>query len=100
MAQEEQNELEQDGSLEEAPQGEMDSGKDEGATDGSSGSGRGFAGMSQERRREIASKGGKAQGKDTNPANFANDREKAAAAGRIGGQSGRGSTAQDTESEE
>lgn len=53
-------------------------------------SNRGFASMDEEKQREIASKGGKSQGKDVNPANFANDREKAAAAGRIGGQNSRG----------
>lgn len=53
-------------------------------------SNRGFASMDREKQREIASKGGKSQGKDNNPANFANDREKAAAAGRIGGQHSRG----------
>lgn len=35
---------------------------------------------------EQASKGGKSQGKGSNPGNFANDREKAAEAGRRGGQ--------------
>lgn len=38
---------------------------------------------------EQASKGGRSQGKENNPGNFANDREKAAEAGRRGGQ-GRG----------
>lgn len=36
---------------------------------------------------EQASKGGKSQGKGNNPGNFANDREKAAEAGRKGGHS-------------
>jgi general stress protein YciG len=70
-------------------------------------SNRGFAGMDDEKQREIASKGGKAahekgtaheftseeasaagsqQGKENNPGNFANDREKASEAGRKGGQ--------------
>ncbi|MCC7500381.1 hypothetical protein IT396_01055 [Candidatus Nomurabacteria bacterium] len=53
-------------------------------------SNRGFASMDEDRQREIASKGGKSQGKENNPGNFANDREKAAAAGRIGGQNSRG----------
>lgn len=53
-------------------------------------SNRGFASMDEEKQREIASKGGKSQGKENNPGNFANDREKAAAAGRIGGQNSRG----------
>ncbi|HEV7449117.1 MAG TPA: KGG domain-containing protein [Candidatus Paceibacterota bacterium] len=54
------------------------------------GSGRGFAGMSEDKRRQIASKGGKAQGKGNNPGNFANNREKAVTAGRLGGQNSRG----------
>lgn len=45
-------------------------------------SNRGFAGMDEEKQREIASKGGQSQGKENNPANFANDREKAAEAGK------------------
>ena len=49
-------------------------------------SGRGFAGMDEEKQREIASKGGKSQGKENNPGNFANDREKASRAGHKGGQ--------------
>ena len=53
-------------------------------------SGRGFAGMSQEKRRAIASKGGQAQGKGNNPGNFANNREKAVAAGQKGGQNSHG----------
>ncbi|HEX5455981.1 MAG TPA: KGG domain-containing protein [Candidatus Saccharimonadales bacterium] len=41
---------------------------------------------------EQASKGGQSQGKDTNPGNFANDREKARKAGQKGGsQSSRSS---------
>jgi len=47
---------------------------------------RGFASMDPEKQRAIASKGGKSQGKDNNPGNFANDREKASEAGRKGGQ--------------
>jgi len=68
---------------------------------------RGFAGMDEEKQREIASEGGKAahekgsaheftsdeasaagseQGQDNNPGNFANDRNKASEAGRKGGQ--------------
>jgi general stress protein YciG len=46
---------------------------------------RGFASINPERRREIASMGGRAQGKKTNSANFANDRQKAIDAGRKGG---------------
>ena len=41
---------------------------------------RGFASMDAEKRRAIASKGGKASG-----GNFANDRNRAAEAGRKGG---------------
>ncbi len=48
---------------------------------------RGFASMDKDRLREISAKGGRSQGKENNPGNFANDREKAAAAGRKGGQS-------------
>ena len=47
---------------------------------------RGFASMDEDKQREIASKGGHSQGKENNPGNFANDREKASAAGRKGGQ--------------
>ena len=50
-------------------------------------SNRGFAGMDDEQQREIASKGGKSQGKESNPGNFANNPERAAEAGRKGGQS-------------
>jgi general stress protein YciG len=46
--------------------------------------------MSEEKRKAIASKGGQSQGKDNNPGNFANDRSKAAAAGRVGGQNSHG----------
>jgi general stress protein YciG len=42
---------------------------------------RGFAAMDPSRQREIASKGGKASG-----GNFANDRDRAAEAGRVGGK--------------
>lgn len=49
------------------------------------GDGRGFASMDPEKQREIASMGGKSQGKENNPGNFANDREKASRAGREGG---------------
>lgn len=48
---------------------------------------RGFASMSEEERRAIASKGGRSQGKDSNPGNFANDPARAREAGRKGGQS-------------
>lgn len=55
---------------------------------------RGFASMDEEKQREIASKGGQSQGKENNPANFANDRQKAREAGRKGGQA-RGSNQQE-----
>lgn len=66
-----------------------------GSTRGSSGSStvsstgkskRGFASMEPQMQREIASKGGQSQGKENNPGNFANDREKARLAGRKGGE--------------
>lgn len=62
-------------------------------------SGRGFAGMSEEKRKAIAQKGGQSQGKGNNPGNFANNRDKAVAAGRIGGQNshGGGRTSPDTD---
>ncbi len=47
----------------------------------------GFATMDQEKQREIASKGGKSQGKESNPGNFANNPERAREAGRKGGSS-------------
>lgn len=47
---------------------------------------RGFAAMSDEKRRAIASKGGHSQGKQNNPGNFANDRRRASEAGRKGGR--------------
>lgn len=62
-------------------------------------SNRGFASMDEDKQREIASKGGKSQGKENNPGNFANDREKASAAGRIGGQNSRGGGRQGEELE-
>jgi uncharacterized protein len=46
---------------------------------------RGFASMDEQKRREIASRGGQSQGKENNPANFANDRKKASEAGKKGG---------------
>lgn len=48
---------------------------------------RGFAAMDKELQRKIASKGGKSQGKENNPGNFANNPERASVAGRKGGQS-------------
>ena len=47
---------------------------------------RGFASMDEQLQREIASKGGHSQGRENNPGNFANDREKAREAGRKGGE--------------
>ena len=47
---------------------------------------RGFAAMSKSKRHEVASMGGSAQGKENNPANFANDKKKAREAGKDGGQ--------------
>lgn len=58
-------------------------------------SGRGFAGMDEDKQREIASKGGQSQGKDNNPGNFANDRRKASEAGKKGGQASRGGNNQE-----
>jgi general stress protein YciG len=49
-------------------------------------SNRGFASMDDQKQRDIASKGGQSQGQDSNPANFANDREKASRAGKKGGE--------------
>lgn len=49
-------------------------------------SNRGFAAMAPEERRAIASRGGQSQGKQNNPGNFANNRERAREAGRKGGQ--------------
>ncbi|MGE5541089.1 MAG: general stress protein [Bacillota bacterium] len=49
--------------------------------------GRGFAGMDEDKQREIASKGGRSQGKENNPGNFANDPQRASEAGRKGGSS-------------
>ena len=49
--------------------------------DNKQGSSRGFGSMDEDKQREIASEGGKASG-----GNFANDRERAAEAGRKGGQ--------------
>lgn len=48
-------------------------------------SNRGFASMDEKKQRQIASKGGRSQGKENNPGNFANDKKKAKEAGREGG---------------
>jgi general stress protein YciG len=53
-------------------------------------SNRGFASMDDDKQREIASKGGRSQGKENNPGNFANDRKKASEAGREGGKNSGG----------
>lgn len=47
---------------------------------------KGLAALSPERRRKIASLGGKAQGKHNNPGNFANNRKLAVRAGKKGGK--------------
>lgn len=47
---------------------------------------RGFASMDEQKQKDIASKGGKSQGAQNNPGNFANDRQKASQAGQKGGQ--------------
>ena len=52
---------------------------------------RGFAVMDKDKQRAIAAKGGRSQGKENNSGNFANNREKARAAGRKGGQASHGS---------
>lgn len=46
---------------------------------------RGFAVMSLKQRKEIAAMGGRAQGKEKNAGNFANNPKRAAEAGRKGG---------------
>jgi general stress protein YciG len=45
--------------------------------------------MSAEKRREIAARGGRAQGKRNNPANFAHHPQRAAKAGAKGGKAKR-----------
>lgn len=44
------------------------------------------ASVDDEKQKEIASKGGRSQGQQNNPANFANDPEKASEAGQNDGQ--------------
>lgn len=46
---------------------------------------RGFAAMDPKQQHEIASQSGHAQGKENNPGNFANDKQKAKRAGHEGG---------------
>jgi general stress protein YciG len=53
-------------------------------------SNRGLANADQQTREEVARRGGQSQGKENNPANFANDREKASRAGKKGGQNSGG----------
>lgn len=48
---------------------------------------RGFASMDEDKHKEIASKNSQSQGAETNPANFANDTQKASEAGKKGGES-------------
>ena len=50
---------------------------------------RGFASMDEQKQKDIASKGGKSQGAQNNPGNFANDKQKASVAGQKGGQNSR-----------
>ena len=50
---------------------------------------RGFASMDEQKQKDIASKGGKSQGAQYNPGNFANDKQKASEAGQKGGQNSR-----------
>lgn len=51
----------------------------------------GFASMNEDKQREIASKGGKAQGKENNPANLANRSEQdRKAISKKGGESSHG----------
>lgn len=47
---------------------------------------RGFASMDEQKRKDIASKGGQSQGAENNPSNFANDKQKASKAGKKGGK--------------
>lgn len=57
------------------------------ANQNTSSSGRGFASMDKDKQREIASQGGRSQGKENNSGNFANDPQRASEAGKKGGQS-------------
>jgi general stress protein YciG len=45
----------------------------------------GFASMNPDLQRDIASLGGRSQGKHNNPGNFARDKDKAKRAGKAGG---------------
>lgn len=64
------------------------------AEDNNQSGGRGFAGMSEEKRREIASKGGKAAHESGNANEF--DSESGREAGKKGGQAGGGSNGSTT----
>ena len=46
--------------------------------------------MDEQKRKDIASKGGQSQGVENNPANFANDTQKASEAGKKGGENSHG----------
>ncbi|HEX8227468.1 MAG TPA: KGG domain-containing protein [Candidatus Saccharimonadales bacterium] len=48
---------------------------------------RGFASMDKDEVEKLAQKGGESQGQENNPANFANDSQKASEAGQKGGSS-------------
>ncbi len=50
---------------------------------------RGFASMDEQKRKDIASKGGQAQGAKDNPANLANNKKRASKAGKKGGENSR-----------
>ena len=60
----------------------------------------GFASMNPEEQRDIASKGGRSQGKENNPGNFANDPAKASHAGEKGGSNSNKSNDEDMEMSE
>ena len=51
---------------------------------------RDFDNNRDESQRDMTSSGGQGQGKESNPGNFANDRERAAEAGRRGGLASHG----------
>lgn len=46
--------------------------------------------MDEQKRKDIARQGGQSQGAENNPANFANDKQKASEAGKKGGKNSRG----------
>ena len=53
---------------------------------------KGFASMDEQKRKDVASKGGQSQGADNNPANFANDTQKTSDTGQKGGKNNRSSS--------